>query len=92
MDTKILEESLLKDGYEKESVCIHIAEYDKSLECGARRLSYDIGKSCDCVDVLKNFAEAVNKRFPNIKMFVEGGEYVIKGSGTIEIESPETIN
>lgn len=75
MDTKNLEESLLKDGYEKESVCIHIAEYDKSLECGARRLSYDIGKNCNCVGDLKSFASEVNKRFPNIKMFVEGGGY-----------------
>ena len=85
MDTKNLEESLLKDGYEKESVCIHIAEYDKSLECGARRLSYDIGKNCNCVDDLKNFALEVNKRFPNIKMFVEGGGY----SKPVTVEIPE---
>ena len=73
---KNLEESLLKDGFERETVCIHIAEYDKSLECGARRLSYDIDKNCNCVSDLKNFAAEVNKRFPNIKMFVEGGGYV----------------
>lgn len=85
MDTKNLEESLLKDGYEKESVCIHIAEYDKSLECGARRLSYDIGKNCNCVDDLKSFASEVNKRFPNIKMFVEGGGY----SKPVTVEIPE---
>lgn len=85
MDTKNLEENLLKDGYEKESVCIHIAEYDKSLECGARRLSYDIGKNCNCVDDLKSFASEVNKRFPNIKMFVEGGGY----SKPVTVEIPE---
>lgn len=85
MDTKNLEESLLKDGYEKESVCIHIAEYDKSLECGARRLSYDIGKNCNCVGDLKSFVSEVNKRFPNIKMFVEGGGY----SKPITVEIPE---
>lgn len=85
MDTKNLEEGLLKDGYEKESVCIHIAEYDKSLECGARRLSYDIGKNCNCVGDLKSFAEEVNKRFPNIKMFVEGGGY----SKPVTVEIPE---
>lgn len=85
MDTKNLEESLLKDGYEKESVYIHIAEYDKSLECGARRLSYDIGKNCNCVGDLKGFASEVNKRFPNIKMFVEGGGY----SKPVTVEIPE---
>ena len=85
MDAKNLEESLLKDGYEKESVCIHIAEYDKSLECGARRLSYDIGKNCNCVGDLKSFASEVNKRFPNIKMFVEGGGY----SKPVTVEIPE---
>lgn len=85
MDTKNLEESLLKDGYEKESVCIHIAEYDKSLECGARRLSYDIGKNCNCVGDLKSFASEVNKRFPNIKMFVEGGGY----SKPVTVEIPK---
>lgn len=85
MGTKNLEESLLKDGYEKESVCIHIAEYDKSLECGARRLSYDIGKNCNCVGDLKSFASEVNKRFPNIKMFVEGGGY----SKPVTVEIPE---
>lgn len=85
MDTKNLEEGLLKDGYEKESVCIHIAEYDKSLECGARRLSYDIGKNCNCVGDLKSFASEVNKRFPNIKMFVEGGGY----SKPVTVEIPE---
>lgn len=85
MDTKNLEESLLKDGYEKESVCIHIAEYDKSLECSARRLSYDIGKNCNCVGDLKSFASEVNKRFPNIKMFVEGGGY----SKPATVEIPE---
>lgn len=85
MDTKNLEERLLKDGYEKESVCIHIAEYDKSLECGARRLSYDIGKNCNCVGDLKSFASEVNKRFPNIKMFVEGGGY----SKPVTVEIPE---
>ena len=85
MDTKNLEESLLKDGYEKESVCIHIAEYDKSLECGTRRLSYDIGKNCNCIGDLKSFASEVNKRFPNIKMFVEGGGY----SKPVTVEIPE---
>lgn len=85
MDTKNLEEGLLKGGYEKESVCIHIAEYDKSLECGARRLSYDIGKNCNCVGDLKSFASEVNKRFPNIKMFVEGGGY----SKPVTVEIPE---
>lgn len=34
---------------------------------------------------LKSFASEVNKRFPNIKMFVEGGGY----SKPVTVEIPE---
>lgn len=72
---KNIEEKLLKDGYVKENACIHIAECDKSSEYGWRRLSYEIC-DCNCVSELNRFANEVNKRFPNIKMFVTGGGYV----------------
>lgn len=68
------EEDLLKDGWKKECLQIHITEFDKTLEYGARRLTYDLGTyfNSEQIGQLQHFIQEVNNRFPNIKVCLSG--------------------
>lgn len=74
------EEKLIADGWEREILCMHIQEYDEKYENKFRRLSYDISNTLDgdAINALQRFAQEVNRRFPNIKMFATGTGYVKK--------------
>lgn len=76
------EQELLENGYEKEMLCFNIQEYDPQLitDNKFRRLSYDLDRTftSDQISVIKRFCDEVNKRFPNIKMFLSGTGFVKK--------------
>lgn len=76
------EQELLENGWEKEMLCFNIQEYDPQLTTDNkyRRLSYDLGRTftSDQISGIKGFCDEINKRFPNIKMFVTGTGYVPK--------------
>lgn len=72
------EEDLLKEGWKKEMLCLHIQEYDphpfNDKEVPFRRLSYDLSDDFtgDQISTIKRWVNEVNNRFPNIKMCVTG--------------------
>lgn len=76
------EQKLLENGYEREVLCFHIQEYDPQLTTDNkyRRLSYDLGRTFNSYQIadIKRFCDEVNKRFPNIKMFLSGTGFVKK--------------
>lgn len=76
------EQELLENGYERETLCFHIQEYDPTLtdDDKFRRLSYDLGRTftSDQISSMRMFCEEVNKRFPNIKMFLSGTGFIKK--------------
>ena len=76
------EQELLENGYEREILCFHIQEYDPNLPTDNkfRRLSYDLGRTftSDQISSIKSICNEVNKRFPNLKMFLSGTGFVIK--------------
>ena len=82
MDEKITKK-LLKKGYKKEGYIVHIQEYDPYLvgekTVPFRRLTYDLGSKFEDehAAVIKSLSDAINKNFPNIKMIVTGGGYVL---------------
>ena len=95
MENNITEEYLLKEGWEKECLSIHIAQFDKTLEHGARRLSYDLGTnfSIDQITPLKMFVQEVNNRFPNIKVSLSGTGYIQNTpSDDQDIENQEDVH
>jgi hypothetical protein len=53
---------------------IHIQEDDSTAPSGKRRLSYDVGYTEDykLVASLRGWANEVNNRFPNIKLWITG--------------------
>lgn len=65
------EEDLLKEGWKKEMLCIHVLEYD-----GQRRnkLSYDMRNDFtgDQIHTIKAWANEVNNRMANIKISITG--------------------
>ena len=81
---KKTEEELLKEGWKKEVLCLHIQEHDPHLfndiEIPFRRLSYDLRDDFTSgqIETIKKFINEVNNRFPNIKMSVTGTGYVKK--------------
>lgn len=76
------EQKLLENGYERESLCFHIQEYDPQLTTDNkyRRLSYDLGRTFNSYQIadIKRLCDEINKRFPNIKMFLSGTGFVKK--------------
>lgn len=76
------EQELLENGYEKEMLCFNIQEYDQHLvtDNKFRRLSYDLSRTftSDQIAGIKMFCDEVNKRFPNIKMFLSGTGFIKK--------------
>lgn len=74
MENNITEEDLLKNGWKRECLQIHISEFDKNLEYGARRLTYDLGTNFNGEQIgsLQHFIQEVNNRFPNIKVCLSG--------------------
>ena len=84
METRILyteeEKNLMKNGYEREFAVFNIQEYDphpggtEGTMHPFRRLSYDLGRdfSDSQLHALQQVSQEINKRFPNIKMFITG--------------------
>lgn len=75
---KTQEEQLLKNGWKRETLCVHIDEFDKNIESGARRISYDLTDTFtqDQIAHLKNFANTVNSRFLNTRISFTGTGFV----------------
>ena len=72
------EQELIAKGWKKETLSIHLAEYDEQLIPNKfRRMSYDLGNDFtpEQIDVIRNWTDEVNKRFLNIKLFVSGTGY-----------------
>lgn len=73
------EQELIAKGWKKETLSIHLAEYDECLAQPNkfRRLSYDLGNDFtpEQIGVIRSWVNEVNKRFPNIKLFVSGTGY-----------------
>lgn len=78
------EKELIEKGYVKDTLSIHIQEYDPHTVDGKtfpfKSLSYDMTDTftANQIDIIKRFVSEVNKRFPNIKMFVTGCGYTKK--------------
>lgn len=68
------EKELLENGWKRETLCIHLDEYDESAPKKFRRLGYDISDDFNSnqIGILKNWANEINKRFPNIKISLSG--------------------
>ena len=75
------EEDLLKEGWKKEMLCIHVQEYDPHLyndkEIQFRRLSYDLRNDFteDQIGTIKMWVNEVNNRMPNLKIYLTGTGY-----------------
>lgn len=72
------EQELIAKGWKKETLCIHLQEYDEKYEpYKFRRLTYELGINftSDQIGVIQNWINEVNKRFPNIKMVASGTGY-----------------
>ena len=78
MGNNTTEEDLLKNGWKRECLQIHIAEFDKNLEYGSRRLTYDLGTDFNSEQIgsLQHFAQEVNNRFPKIKVSLSGTGFI----------------
>lgn len=79
------EEELLATGkWKKEALQINIAEVDKTVPSGIRSLTYDMSNtfSHENISQIEAFIREVNRRFPNIKMFVTG-------TGLVPVEGEE---
>ena len=76
------EQELIEQGYKKETLTIHISEYDTNAPGGYnhRSLSYDLNRDFtdDQIAGIELFIREVNRRFPNIKMFATGTGWVKK--------------
>ena len=79
------EKKLLEAGFKKRPVCIHMSQVDNSVSSGRRSLSYDVWDTFtyDQMLELRRWVDEVNARFPDIKMFITGGDYYK------ELEIPE---
>ena len=69
------EEELLASGnWKRECLAFHIQEMDSTAPNGVRSLSYDISDTFtgDQIAPIQGFVQEVNRRFPNIKMFLTG--------------------
>ena len=68
------EKKLLENGWKRETLCIHLDEYDESAPKKFRRLGYDISDDFNSnqIGILKCWVNEVNKRFPNIKLSLSG--------------------
>ena len=77
MDNTQKEKELLEKGWKKETMCFHLQEYDETVSNKHRRMSYDIGSdfTAEQIGVIKNWANEVNNRFPNIKICITGTGY-----------------
>ena len=72
------EQELIAKGWKKETLCIHLQEYDEKYEPHKfRRLTYEFGTNFTSgqTDIMRAWINEVNKRFPNIKMSVSGTGY-----------------
>lgn len=75
------EKELIEQGYKKETLCVHLQEYDprtiEDVEIPFRRLSYDLSNdfTYNQIAIIRNWVKEVNDRFPNIKMYVTGTGY-----------------
>lgn len=60
--------------WKKVPMTIHIQEDDPTAPSGKRRLSYDVAYTEDyeLVGCLRRWANEVNNRFPNIKLWITG--------------------
>ena len=68
----------LEQGWKKEMLCIHVSEYDEHMPSKHRTLSYDISNDFNSkqIAVLKNWANEINNRFPNLKISLSGTGYI----------------
>lgn len=72
------DEELLKEGWKKETLCLHVQEYDphafNDKDIPFRRLSYDLSNdfTSDQISIIRRWANEVNSRFPNLKISVTG--------------------
>lgn len=71
------EQKLLEEGWKKQTLKISIREYDDNFPTKFRMLTYDMANdfTAQQIGIIRNWVNEVNKRFPNIKMFVEGTGY-----------------
>lgn len=73
------EKELLDNGWKKEVLQINIQEYDETCPSKFRTLTYDM---CDDftsqqIDIIKNWANEINNRFPKLKVCIIGTGYYI---------------
>ena len=75
---KDIEQNLLEQGWKKETLSIHLSQYDENAPFKHRRLSYDLDDSFSSnqISLLRQWVGEVNKRFPDIKIFLDGTGYV----------------
>ena len=73
---KNTEKELLDKGWKKETLQIHLQEYDETCQYPSkhRRLTYDMRDDFtqDQIGTLRMWANEVNNRFPNIKVCITG--------------------
>ena len=78
------EKELIEKGYVKDTLSIHIQEYDPHVVNDKtfpfRCLSYDMTDTFTAsqIAIINRFVTEVNNRFPNIKMSVTGCGYTKK--------------
>ena len=72
------DKELLEQGWKKEMLCIHVSEYDERVPSKHRTLSYDISNDFNSkqIAVLKNWANEINNRFPNLKVSLSGTGFI----------------
>lgn len=89
------EQELLEKGWEKETLTLHIQEYDPMLATNnkMRRLSYNLDKSftSDQIALIERFLREVNRRFPNIKLCATGTGYIQREKDVEEPVQDETV-
>lgn len=78
------EKELIEKGYVKDTLSIHIQEYDphtvNDKTFPFRRLSYDLTDTftADQIAIINRFVTEVNNHFPNLKISVTGCGYTKK--------------
>lgn len=78
------EKTLIEQGYVKDTMTIHIQEYDPHTvddrEFPYRCLSYDMTDTftADQIAIIRRWVNEVNNHFPNIKISVTGCGYTKK--------------
>ena len=77
MKQNLTEKDLIANGYKKETLSIHVTEYNDVYPNHMKQVGYDISDTFDGEQIaaLKNWANEVNRRFLHIKIAISGTGY-----------------